>query len=63
MVENSTKTNELNYEEQFSNTVENNEVEVSFEDKIKGCISKLSKNPEDKTIANILNYSKSLRNL
>jgi len=63
MVENSTKTNELNYEDQFSGIIQNNEVEVSFEDKIRGCISQLSKDPEERTIANILNYSKSLRTL
>ncbi|GAA4142936.1 hypothetical protein GCM10022216_24390 [Sphingobacterium kyonggiense] len=63
MVENSTKTNELNYEDQFSGIIQNNEVEVSFEDKIRSCISQLSKDPEERTIANILNYSKSLRTL
>ena len=63
MVENSTKTNELNYEDQFSGIIQNNEVEVSFEDKIRGCISQLSKDPEERTIANILNYSKSVRTL
>ncbi|MFZ4261012.1 hypothetical protein ACFRAE_03160 [Sphingobacterium sp. HJSM2_6] len=63
MVENSTKTKEVNYESLPSEMTKEEKVEVTFEDKIKSCISQLEKNPEDKTIANILNYSKNLRNL
>ncbi len=63
MVENSTKTKEVNYEGQLSGIIQDANLELSFEEKIKSCIQQLSKDPEDRTIENILNYSKTLRNL
>ncbi len=63
MVENSTNIKEVNYEGQLSGTTQENNLDVSFEEKIKSCIKQLSKDPKDKTIENILNYSKTLRNL
>ncbi len=63
MVQNSTKTKELNYEGQQSEMTKEEKVEVTFEDKIKSCISQLERNPQEITITNILNYSKTLRNL
>lgn len=61
MVENSTKTKELNYEGQPDQTQENDTSKV-FEEKLKSCIQQLSKDPSEKTLENILNYSKTLRN-
>ncbi|GEM68306.1 hypothetical protein SMI01S_19120 [Sphingobacterium mizutaii NBRC 14946 = DSM 11724] len=63
MVENSTKTKEVNYEGQLSGIIQDVNLELSFEEKIKSCIQQLSKDPEDRTIESILNYSKTLRNL
>ncbi len=63
MVENSTKTKEVNYEGQLSGFIQDVNLELSFEEKIKSCIQQLSKDPEDRTIESILNYSKTLRNL
>ncbi len=63
MVENSTKTKEVNYEGQLSSIIQDVNLELSFEEKIKSCIQQLSKDPEDRTIESILNYSKTLRNL
>ena len=63
MVENSTTKNEVTYEGLNSSLIEDINNEVSFEGKIKSCITQIAKNPEDKTIENILNYSKTFRNL
>ena len=63
MVENSTKTKEVNYEGQLSGIIQDVNLELLFEEKIKSCIQQLSKDPEDRTIESILNYSKTLRNL
>ncbi len=63
MVENSTNIQEVNYEGLISGISQDNNVEIKFEDKLKSCIQQLSRDPEDKTIENILNYSKALRKL
>jgi len=63
MVENSTNIKEVNYEGQLSGIIQDSNLELSFEEKIKSCIQQLSKDPEDRTIENILNYSKTYRNL
>lgn len=63
MVENSTPVKEVNYESQQSNLIDEVNLEDSFESKIKGCIQQLAKEPKEKTIEQILNYSKTFRSL
>ncbi|MGO1521683.1 MAG: hypothetical protein ACTHZ1_02975 [Sphingobacterium sp.] len=62
MVENSTKTKELHDEGQHADSIQEDDTAKLFEDKLKSCIQQLSKDPNDKTLEKILNYSKTLRN-
>ena len=63
MVQNSTKLKEVSYEDQNLDILKEESIEKSFEQKIKNCIQQLSKDPKEKTIENILNYSKNFSNL
>lgn len=63
MVQNSTKLKEISYEDQNLDILKEESVEISFEQKIKSCIQQLSKEPKEKTIENILNYSRNFNNL
>ena len=59
MVENFTPTNEETYNGELKEF--DIKVEDSFEKKIKANIQSLIKDPNEKVVENILNYSKSLR--
>lgn len=63
MVENSTKTKELNEKDGQPNTIEENDIAEAFEEKLKNCIQQLSKDPSDKTIRHLLHYSRTIRNV
>ncbi|MCT1526493.1 MULTISPECIES: hypothetical protein [Sphingobacterium] len=62
MVENSTPVKDVNYEGLGTDLHEDTQLEV-FAEKIKNCIQQIAKDPNEKTIENILNYSKTFRKL